>query len=558
MKSSCSVLFLFVALLCSVYAQANESNFIDYHRIKAKSGDGIIVVLKRYELYDHSENREAFYELNNLKRNAPLLIGKEYVLPIRKYKYNGKSIRSTIGKDDWDLAKEIAEYNRTLRSKKLKPTYYLDDRVLFTPVHLIADLIKDTGKTLPPKQVDVAKKESKPKETAATQKEIVENKKVVATAVSTSSREFHRVEAKNGDGVITLMKRYGLTGSTCNMDAFYKLNNLKENQGLQQGKTYYLPIQIFKYNRESIRSTIGKDDWDVARSIASYNRSLQSNKLKPTYYMDDAILYVPLHFLDCPETNAMPKATKKIEPKKVYFTNKLFGQKHEKVEKISDDLKGEAYYIICGHGGPDPGAMCTHGGKNLCEDEYAYDVSLRLARKLEANGAKVFMIIQDENDGIRDEATLPLDYDEVCIGGDAIPRKQTHRLKQRVKAVNRLYAKNKEKYTSHKVMSIHIDSRPVDRRQDVFFYHCPGSKSGRKQAQHIHETFKEKYEIHRGPGKYHGTVSDRNLYVLRNTDPTCVFVELANIKNRIDQKRIVIPWQREVLAGWLYEGWTKD
>lgn len=557
MKSSCSLICLFIFLLTPLLAQANESNFIDYHRITAKSGDGIIVVLKRFELYDHSENRAAFYELNNLKRNAQLLIGKEYILPIKKYKYNGQSIRSTIGKDDWDLAKKIAAYNRTLRDKKLKSTYYLDDRVLFTPIHLVADLIKENQ----PKKEVIAKSKS---ETKTTAKKTPTKTIATATPIPASDKsskatknEYHRVEAKRGDGVITIMKRYGLTGSTCNMDAFYKLNNLKANEGLLAGKTYYLPIQIFKYNRESIRSTIGKDDWDIARSIASYNRSLKANNLKPTYYMDDAILYVPLHFLDCPETATMPVAKKKVEKAKNYLTNNLYGPEHRKFEKVSDDLKGQAFYIIGGHGGPDPGAVYNYGEEMISEDEYAYDVCLRLARKLEANGAKVFMIIQDENDGIREDHMLPLDYDEVCIGGDKIPRKQGHRLRQRSKAVNRLYAKNKNKYKSHKVMSIHIDSQPRHKRQDIYFYYCPGSKEGRRQAEKIQDTFREKYELHRGPGKYDGTVTDRNLYVLRHTDPTAVFVELANIRNHIDQKRIMIPWQREVVASWLYEGWTK-
>jgi N-acetylmuramoyl-L-alanine amidase len=376
--------------------------------------------------------------------------------------------------------------------------------------------------------------------------------------------DHYKVTAKRGDGVITMLKRYELYGHGCNISAFYEINKLKQNPVIYVGKEYVLPIRIYKYNKTSIRSTIGNNDMAVAKAIAKYNRELRDKGLKKTYYMEDNILYVPFHLLDCPEPNTVPNPVKvkptgttaeitKTETKKTYLENNLYGD-YKKFEKISDELKGEAYYIISGHGGPDPGAMCSHSKVDLCEDEYAYDVSLRLARNLEANGAKVFMIIQDENDGIRDYPLLKKDYDEVCIGGDKIPRKQLSRLKQRVDAVNDHYAANRTKYKSHKVIAIHVDSRPTHKRQDVFFYHCPGSDKGKQIANNIQNTFRKKYKIHRKNGEYHGTVSERNLYVLKNTNPAAVYVELANIKNHIDQKRITVPSNRQALADWLYEG----
>ena len=392
---------------------------------------------------------------------------------------------------------------------------------------------------------------------------------LTSTAFSFNEVNFldhHKVKAERGDGVITMLKRFDLYSYKCNIDAFYDANKLKKGATIFVGKEYVLPIKIYQYNKTSIRSTIGKDDWDLAKQIAKYNRFLKEKHLKKSYYMDDAILYVPFHLLECPKashvvqkakTVAVKKvAPKKVEPKKTYLDNPLFGS-NRKFEKESDNLKGEAYYVISGHGGPDPGAMCTHGKTDLCEDEYAYDVSLRLARKLEANGAKVFMIIQDPNDGIRDQPLLEKDYDEICIGGAALPRKQLYRLKQRVDAVNKNYKKYKTTYKSHKVIAIHVDSRPTHKRQDVFFYHCPNSKTGLKIANNIQNTFRDKYKIHRKNGEYHGTVTGRNLYVLRNTNPTAVYVELANIKNHIDQKRITVPSNRQALADWLYEGFIK-
>ncbi len=54
-----------------------------------------------------------------------------------------------------------------------------------------------------------------------------------------------------------------------------------------------------------------------------------------------------------------------------------------------------AFYVVSGHGGPDPGAIGRVGKHELHEDEYAYDIALRLARNPMQEGAEVHIIIQD-------------------------------------------------------------------------------------------------------------------------------------------------------------------
>jgi len=46
----------------------------------------------------------------------------------------------------------------------------------------------------------------------------------------------------------------------------------------------------------------------------------------------------------------------------------------------------------------------------------------------------------------------------------------------------------------------------------------------------------------------------RTLYVLRYTNPPAVLIELANIKNKQNHKRILNSDNREALAKWIYEG----
>ncbi|GHU63543.1 hypothetical protein FACS1894123_06510 [Bacteroidia bacterium] len=55
--------------------------------------------------------------------------------------------------------------------------------------------------------------------------------------------------------------------------------------------------------------------------------------------------------------------------------------------------------MVSGYGGPDCGVIANVDGHKLHEDEYAYDIMLRLARSLMGHGATVHVIIQDKKDG---------------------------------------------------------------------------------------------------------------------------------------------------------------
>lgn len=237
----------------------------------------------------------------------------------------------------------------------------------------------------------------------------------------------------------------------------------------------------------------------------------------------------------------------------------LFGKTYERFPREDNSLNDQVFYIVSGHGGPDPGAIAhkVGGSYNLCEDEYAYDVSLRLMRQLMAKGAQVHMIIEDFNDGIRDESFLDCDKDETC-GGKSIPLSQLDRLRQRAMKVNQLYRENKKKgFHKHKVICIHVDSRAEHRRQDVFFYYYGKSRSGKKLAQNLYDTFGDNYKKYQSNRGYSGTMSARPLYMLRKTDAPAVYIELANIRNGLDRERIIKKENREALAKWIAEGIAK-
>lgn len=329
---------------------------------------------------------------------------------------------------------------------------------------------------------------------------------VFITQATIGQESLKTVTAEPGDGILSLLRKQGVNPYEI-FDEFVALNNhdLRDSVHLIAGKTYVIPK--FELETVLIVDSIQKQSTDV----------------------------------------------KKLES----ATFAIFGDKHKTVIAKSERLKGNVYYLVSGHGGPDPGAMGVYAGKTISEDEYAYDITLRLAKELLAHGAMVYIIIQDENDGIRDDRVLEIDHDEVAYPNKTIPLNQVARLKQRVEIVNDLYKSNKGKY--QRLIVTHVDSRSVGQNIDVFFYYHENSKNGKKLAESIHTTFDAKYKKYQPNRSYAGTFEDRtSLYLVKKTHPAMTFIEIGNIRNAKDQVRIVDPDNRQALAKWISEGVLLD
>lgn len=321
-----------------------------------------------------------------------------------------------------------------------------------------------------------------------------------------SAQNYQTIKAKKGDGIYSILKQNGYTSSEY-FNLFIELNKAKlgKDNTLISGRLYRLPM---KSDTTSIPA-------------------------KPQA--------IPIAQVE--------KTTQKI-------IQEIFGKSYREVIQKSKELSGAVYYLESGHGGPDPGAIGNLDGHILSEDEYAYDVTLRLARNLTERGASVYMIIRDANDGIRDDQFLSPDKDEVCYPNSEIPLSQLARLKQSTNAVNRLHKKNKGKL--QRLVVIHVDSRSISENIDVFFYYDKGSVTGKKLANTLMLTFEQKYAMHQPNRGYSGSVSDRNLYVIKNSVVPSVFIELGNINHTRDQKRIIIPDNRQAVANWLRDGLIED
>ena len=331
---------------------------------------------------------------------------------------------------------------------------------------------------------------------------------------------------KAGEGISSFLLRHNRSPKKY-YDDFIELNKQKlgKNNVLKVGVTYVIP-PVKKSTTTSAKTTLVKNTGAKNTTSEGAGTKQPSSKAKSTKI-----------------------GTTINEP--------LFGKQLANVKVTSNRLAGACFYVVSGHGGPDPGAIGKVGRYELHEDEYAYDIALRLARNLMQEGAEVHIIIQDAKDGFRDDSYLSNSKRETCMG-DAIPLNQVQRLQQRCDKINALYRKDRKNHSYCRAIFIHIDSRSKGKQTDVFFYYSNKKGDSKRLANNMKDTFESKYDKHQPNRGFSGTVSGRNLYVLSHTTPASVFVELGNIQNTFDQRRLVINSNRQALAKWLMEGFLKD
>ena len=237
----------------------------------------------------------------------------------------------------------------------------------------------------------------------------------------------------------------------------------------------------------------------------------------------------------------------------------IFGSAYEKVPVLTTRLDGHVYYVVAGHGGPDPGTIGEYKGEMLPEDEIAYDTALRLARNLIQESATVYIIVRDENDGIRDTESFKHDVDEVYLGGTKIARSHSRRLRDRTKIINRLYDENKSWAKSQQVISLHVDAYGAKIEPQIDVHFKTASKSGYALSKALRDTMAAKYAEFQPNRRYRGGIDNTaNLWVLNNTKPVAVLVELGNIRHPGDQYRLVKPGNRQAIADWLLDGLIHD
>lgn len=376
----------------------------------------------------------------------------------------------------------------------------------------------------------------------------------------TSSRAITYVEvkARNGDGIYSLIRRYELPVNQSYVDSFRDLNQLDADDSLLLHRTYRLPILIVHFDGKTIRSTLGIDDYDRAKKLELYNKRMHLLGLRDHLYTDNNRLWVPLYwFKDNSDLHSqeIPPADQSHETQETETHRfKIFGPKYATVTVEDHRLKDCIFYLVSGHGGPDPGAIGRRGRYKLHEDEYAYDITLRLGRELIKHGALVYIIVRDPNDGIRDESILRGDSDEYYWGNESISQYTINRLEKRAKILNALEHKNRFRSQKQYGIILHVDSRSGKKRVDIFYYYKNNDREGKNLAMSMYRTVRDKYDEHQPGRGYKSLITTRNLYMLENTTVTSVYIELGNIQNQRDQDRFVIANNRQAVANWLCRG----
>jgi N-acetylmuramoyl-L-alanine amidase len=345
-----------------------------------------------------------------------------------------------------------------------------------------------------------------------------------------------------------LLQRFGLETSPTNWEKFASLNKVGKNDPLKAGATYILPIQKYVYNGKNIRTSIGISDFDQAKRIEAYNLELENLGVKSNpFKTENGELWVAAHLM-----SARPEKIN-LELRNMVFP--ILGEAYKQL-KIKDlSFKNKVFYIIAGHGGVDSGARGEWNGKQICEDEYAYDISLRVARLLLEKGALVYFLVRDKSDGIREDEYLQCDENERVWGDSVIPLAQQERLAQRSRLVRGWlprYASLGEK--AQYTIEIHIDSRDKLSAVDLFMYYFPGDFASEKLGKKVQNVFRKKYAAVRKHQPYEGKLEARDLHTLRETGGLRLFVEVGNIQHPRDQKRVVLPRNRQLIAEWLVEG----
>jgi len=216
-------------------------------------------------------------------------------------------------------------------------------------------------------------------------------------------------------------------------------------------------------------------------------------------------------------------------------------------------LYGKVLVIDPGHGGRDPGSSRILNGQRVAENEYVYDVALRVERLAKQQDGLFFMTLR-RDEAIRNGSPAGIfvdNYTERFTSNGSIAVAGTTGMRARQAHGNSVV----RRYPNHDVVWISIHFDVVGTRSDVAgvrIIHAPGTKSV-ELASRLAQSFGRA-----GRMRAHGPVAVngdpryglRNLYILNggNRTPAKVLVELGNFNNDTDLWRIRDPKVREAYA----------
>ncbi len=205
----------------------------------------------------------------------------------------------------------------------------------------------------------------------------------------------------------------------------------------------------------------------------------------------------------------------------------------------SQTLKGWRIVLDPGHGGRDPGAIVSNlDGNNrsvyVVEDEFVYDIALRLYQKLRLAGAEVEMTVISPNHLIRENnppaRTFVHEQNEVYNDASANRRNSfsvrpgLHNIVQRVKIANRFFARRGKTL----FISLHADNTPTRPKGPLVIYWSRRGKID-SRSRSFARIMERALDLPDVPAQIGG----RNLAVLRgNLAQAEILVEIRNVHDK--------------------------
>ncbi len=285
------------------------------------------------------------------------------------------------------------------------------------------------------------------------------------------------ITVEEGDSLWNISSRYNIT-----METLKKWNNL-ESEILYRGQE----IQLY----ETVLKDLAEPD---EFSVKTEGIIKEKPVIPPPVKLAALSFEPPLYYSRPTDSRYQPSRGYSEEDLESPWKNyekasqllNDFNQAIDSLQPLGTDLNGYRIVLDPGHGGLDPGAIVeSQDGRGnkvyVVEDEYCYDIALRVYKDLKRYGAEVFLTVISPNQTIRQspDASLTFVNEKNEVWNDSLMNKKNrsdcwpvggqYGLNRRVELVQKFLESAPREKTLF--ISIHADNQPYAGEGTIILYH---------------------------------------------------------------------------------------